>query len=266
MKIIAWFSCGITSAVACKIAVDTYGDAVELYYIEIDSAHPDNERFIKECETWYGLDIKRVRSDKYKDQFDVIEKTRFINGPHGAKCTGVLKKDVRREVEAMGFDSQVFGFEYSPKEINRAVRFQEQHPHTSPSFPLIDRKLTKEMCADILLMNGIQLPAMYEMGYHNNNCCGCVKGGMGYWNKIRFDFPEVFLRMSELEQEIGRSCIKEVFLKDLEPTQGRHEPPILPDCGTFCEIEFADLISPKVEQVVNSGLKVGQLSFFGGGL
>ena len=30
------------------------------------------------------------------------------------------------------------------------------------------------------------------MGYNNNNCIGCIKGGMGYWNKIRVDFPEVF--------------------------------------------------------------------------
>ncbi len=33
---------------------------------------------------------------------------------------------------------------------------------------------------------------MYDLGYPNNNCIGCVKGGMGYWNKIRKDFPEVF--------------------------------------------------------------------------
>lgn len=31
---------------------------------------------------------------------------------------------------------------------------------------------------------------MYDLGYANNNCIGCVKGGIGYWNKIRIDFPE----------------------------------------------------------------------------
>jgi len=43
--VIGWFSCGITSSVACKIAIELYNN-VELFYIETGSAHPDNERFI----------------------------------------------------------------------------------------------------------------------------------------------------------------------------------------------------------------------------
>lgn len=39
--IIAWFSCGVTSAVACKIALNLYDD-VQIYYIETGSGHPDN--------------------------------------------------------------------------------------------------------------------------------------------------------------------------------------------------------------------------------
>ena len=42
---------------------------------------------------------------------------------------------------------------------------------------------------------------MYDMGYPNNNCIGCVKGGMGYWNHIRKDFPEVFDSRAKLERE-----------------------------------------------------------------
>lgn len=38
--IIAWFSCGVTSAVACKIALSLYND-VHIYYIETGSGHPD---------------------------------------------------------------------------------------------------------------------------------------------------------------------------------------------------------------------------------
>lgn len=62
---------------------------------------------------------------------------------------------------------------------------------------------------------------MYDLGYHNNNCVGCVKGGMGYWNRIRIDFPEVFRKMAELEREIGHSCINGVYLDELAPGRGR---------------------------------------------
>ena len=46
--VIAWFSCGATSAVACKIALTMYAD-VRIVYIETGSGHPDNERFIQDC-------------------------------------------------------------------------------------------------------------------------------------------------------------------------------------------------------------------------
>ena len=74
--IIAWWSAGVTSAVATKLAIDEYGkDNVLPIYFEIDSAHPDNVRFKTKCEEWYGRPIEVSRSPKHRDQFDVI-----ING------------------------------------------------------------------------------------------------------------------------------------------------------------------------------------------
>ena len=103
---------------------------------------------------------------------------------------------------------------------------------------------------------------MYELGFHNNNCIGCVKGGKGYWNHIRKHFPEHFERMSKSERLVGHSCIKGKFLDELKPTEGKPEKPITPNCGTFCEIEFADIIDPMTEEVY-SGLKdLGQIKLF----
>lgn len=72
MKKILWFSCGITSAVACKIALEEYGKGnCHIAYIKINSAHSDNDRFIKECEEWYGKPIRTWQSKEFGDQFDV---------------------------------------------------------------------------------------------------------------------------------------------------------------------------------------------------
>lgn len=96
--IIAWFSCGVTSAVACKIALSLY-DNVQIYYIETGSGHPDNTRFLSDCERWYNRPIHTIRSDKYLNVEDVLAKKRFINGPTGAACTFELKKQVRYKLE-----------------------------------------------------------------------------------------------------------------------------------------------------------------------
>ena len=261
---IGWFSCGVTSAVACKLAVEKYGkDNVKLYYIVIDSAHWDNERFIRDCEKWIGTKVIKVQSEKFSDQFEVIKKQKYINGVYGAPCTKYLKKQVRYSVEDMiDYDGQIFGFEFEKKEINRAIRFSQQHPQAKPLYPLIDRKMTKEQCAELLLINGIKLPKMYELGFHNNNCIGCVKGGKGYWNHIRKHFPDYFQRMSELEQEIGATCIKGKALKDLKENEGKHQPPVVPNCGTFCEIEFADIIDKNTERVLAGYTTMKQLNLF----
>ena len=81
---------------------------------------------------------------------------------------------------------------------------------------------------------------MYDLGYPNNNCIGCVKGGMGYWNKIRVDFPEVFKKRAELEREIGHSCLNGVFLDELEPDRGNMNLEVFPDCSIMCYLAESD--------------------------
>ena len=256
--IVAWWSAGITSAVACKMALELY-DNVELFYIHIDTAHKDNNRFKRECEEWYGQKINVLKSSKYADQFEVIEATRAVNTPYGAPCTRELKKEVRFQFERKneinlfnrnGIDNQVWGFEYDLRQVNRAIRFGQQYPNTNPLFPLIEKGLDKNQCAGMLISAGIDLPIMYVLGFNNNNCIGCVKGGKGYWNLIRVHFPDEFWKMARLERKVGYSCINGTFLDELEPTAGSMSKEVMPNCGIICEVELADLPDKSLEDVL----------------
>lgn len=260
-KIIGWVSCGITSAVACKQAIMKYGkDKIELYYMEIDTAHPDNERFIVDLENWYDMKINRIRSNKYKDQFEVINSTGYVNGASGARCTLELKKKVRWAIEEkINYQAQIFGYEFTPKEVNRALRFNEQYPQAKAIFPLIETYLSKGNCAEILRFAGIELPVMYKLGYPNNNCIGCVKGGKGYWNKIRVDFPKTFNKMAIAERKAGYSCIKGTFLDELKQNAGRKMKIVMPDCGNYCEVDFEELEHPMLKQILNKEKNIEQL-------
>lgn len=263
--IIAWFSCGVTSAVACKIALSLYDD-VQIYYIETGSGHPDNARFLSDCERWYNRPIHTIRSDKYLNVEDVLTKKRFINGPTGAACTFELKKQVRYKLEKElgSWEGQVWGFDFDPKEINRAIRFKQQYPDTKPLFPLIERQITKKDAMGMLWKAGIEIPAMYKMGYNNNNCIGCVKGGMGYWNKIRKDFPKVFDRMAKIEREVGATCLKDrsgkIFLDELSPNRGEIPEEIMPDCSLICQIEFQGIIDRQVERVLKGEIHINDVT------
>lgn len=92
---------------------------------------------------------------------------------------------------------------------------------------------------------GIEIPAMYRLGYDNANCIGCVKGGLGYFRAIREDFPEQFARLAEVEAEIGEGAW--ILRHRSGPLKGQrfplHQLPpgpairneSLPSCGLFCE-------------------------------
>lgn len=254
--VIAWFSCGATSAVACKLALGKY-DNVRVVYIDTHSGHSDNLRFIRECEDWYGTAIEVRDNPNWANVGDVILRTGYINGPFGAACTLHLKKEVRYalEKEVGKWSGQVWGFEFTRNEINRAIRLQEQYPKIKPLFPLIEEQLAKPDCLAILRSQGIELPVMYRMGYHNNNCIGCVKGGISYWNTIRRDFPDVFLRMAQLERVVGHTCLKDddglLFLDELDPSRGRGVEPIVPGCSLMCQLDFEKFLSPRVEEVLD---------------
>lgn len=209
-------------------------DIDKFIYIDIDNQHPDSIRFIKDCEKILGKKIEILKSP-YGSVENVIKQFRYVNGAFGAKCTEVLKKRVRKEWEDTHKDyniTYVWGFDLEEK--HRADRLNDSMPNFSHEYPLIEKMLTKQDAHGILDKLGIKRPKMYDMGYSNNNCIGCVKGGMGYWNKIRKDFPDVFERMAVLEREIGASCIKGVYLDSLEPNRGRMDKEITPECGIMC--------------------------------
>lgn len=232
-----WFSAGAASAVAAKLVLSENHANVAIAYIDTGSEHEDNKRFIADCEQWFQAPITWLKSDKYTDTWDVWEKTRFLVSPQGARCTTELKKKVRRTFEQPD-DIQTFG--YTIEEEHRADRFREQNPEINLRTPLIERGLTKEDCLAMVDRAKIELPVMYKLGYQNNNCIGCPKGGMGYWNKIRKDFPVVFKRMSDLERKLNVSVLRSggegMFLDELDPKRGNHADEPSFECSMFCQL------------------------------
>lgn len=232
---VCWISAGVSSFIAGYLAKDVD----EYIYIDIEDQHPDSMRFIRDCEKKLGKPIQILKSD-YRNVQNVIRQFQFINSSYGAKCTEVLKKRVRKEWEYAHKGQKityVWGFDFSEKQ--RAERLMEAMPEFGHEFPLIEKMLSKEDAHGLLERLEIARPAMYDLGYRNNNCIGCVKGGMGYWNKIRTDFPEVFERMEKLEREVGHSCIKGIYLDELEPGRGRMEDEVMSDCTIMCHLAVA---------------------------
>lgn len=234
-RIVSWFSCGANSAIATYLALKKYGkDRVEIVYCDTGGEHPDNMRFLLDCQQWYGKEITVLQSE-YKDHFDVWERKKFIKNNFGAECTVALKKRLRFAFQQVD-DIQVFG--YSVDEKHRAERFNEAYPEVTTDFILIDAGLQKKDCIGLLSKQDIAMPEMYKLGFNNNNCIGCCKGGAGYWNHIRKHFPEQFERAAQIEKQVGHAICKvkgePVYLHDLDPNAGNHKQENI-SCDFLCQ-------------------------------
>jgi hypothetical protein len=136
----------------------------------------------------------------------------------------------------------VFG--YTAEESHRADRFRHENPGIELITPLIDRGLTHADCLALIERAGIELPVMYRLGFGHNNCIGCPKGGMGYWNRIRRHFPDTFDRMAHLERDIGHALNTDtdgpVWLDQLDPDRGSDDEPSI-ECSLLCALAEQDM-------------------------
>ena len=242
MRTLAWFSCGAASAVATKLTPEA-----EPVYCETGAEHPDNERFLADCERWFGRKVTRLKSDKYADTWDVWTKRRYLAGIQGALCTTELKLAPRLAYQKPD-DVHVLGYTADPSDVNRAARLRETYPEQKIATPLIERGLLKEHCLDMIGRAGIALPPMYALGFGNNNCIPCVKAqSPSYWALVRREFPDEFERMARLSRELGVTLCKatsgereRLFIDEI-PLDQPVTDPIQPSCDFLCHLAEQEL-------------------------
>lgn len=286
-RLIFWWSHGSTSTAAIteghKLLKNRYPEhEVEIVTILLQEEHEDNHETIfpaykRLFSLLTGVDMKVITNEKYKGESgygsvdEVIKKARYMSGPSGARCTKELKKQVRLDYQRPG-DVHVFGFHCN--EEHRLDNLLDSENELEVECPLIELGISKEDAIELLKGYSLPIPVMYQLGYNNNNCIGCLKAtGAGYWNKIRVDFPDVFEKRSRQEELLGVSLISisanklaqqypDTFiamlqesknpnskykisiksngqirmpLRFLPPDLGDHKSELGFDCGIFCE-------------------------------
>jgi hypothetical protein len=251
-RVICQFSCGAASAVATKLAIQKYKLSHEVVIVNayVKEEHPDNQRFLRDCEKWFGQEVQCFRDTRYGGSArEVFRRRRFLKNKNGAPCSKILKREVLDGMKRPG-DIVVLG--YTAEEAHRLDNFIDANNTMHVEAPLIDAGLSKPDVLAMIELAGIELPAMYRMGYHNANCIGCVKGGAGYWNKVRRDFPADFEEMASIEETLGPTARllrhrsgplkgQRFYLRELDPTTGRYEDEPDISCSGACELAMDEL-------------------------
>jgi hypothetical protein len=241
---ISWFSCGVPSAVAAKLAIRDYGsDQVQVVNCDTKSSeHSDNYRFFNQVQDWLGQKIIEIKSADYSTVDDVFERVRYMSGVKGARCTTELKKIPRLKF-AQPDDIHIFGMTFD--ERKRVREFSMRNPDMRLRWILVDHCMSRADCMDEIRTAGIAEPEMYRLGFDNNNCPGCVKASSPwYWDMVRRHFPEVFKRRCEQSRAIGCRLVEirhheRIFLDELPAgpfKQWRRKENM--SCGPECGIQI----------------------------
>ena len=238
---LVWFSRGAASAVAWMLARRSDPDCIAVH-CATGAEHEDSDRFEREWSARMNATVTTLRSDKYADTWDVWGKRRWLSGVEGAICTGELKAAPRIAFQRPD-DIHVFGYTADAADVTRANRLRANYFEMQIETPLIDAGLTKEGVLAMVESTGIALPAMYRLGFQNNNCIPCVKAtSPNYWALVRMRFPDQFERMAKLSRDLGvRLCrIKDErrFIDEI-PADWPVSDPIVPTCDFLCQIAEA---------------------------
>jgi 3'-phosphoadenosine 5'-phosphosulfate sulfotransferase (PAPS reductase)/FAD synthetase len=250
-RIVCQFSCGAASGVATKLTL-TETDSTDVLIVNafIEEEHPDNRRFLTDCERWFGQSVLILRNHKYNaSTHEVWRRNRFMNGPHGAPCSRELKRKLLANISRPD-DRNVLGF--TVEEQDRFESLQDHFPDVIWEAPLIERNLTKADCLTIIERAGIEIPKMYQLGYSNANCIGCPKGGQHYWQAIREDFPSQFVEIQAIQESIGPGAYflrfqsgprngERMSLADLPPGRGNMATEPNFSCSFFCDMALQDI-------------------------
>ncbi len=242
-RIISWFSCGAASAVATKLTLSDYPKAIPVY-CETGQEHEDSKRFMADCVCWFNNQITCIRSEEYRDTWDVWEKTRWLAGIDGARCTTELKVKPRLDFQRPD-DIHVFGYTADAADKKRADRLRDTYPELTIWTPLIDKGITKYSTLAMLENAGIDIPVPYRLGFHNNNCKTCVKAtSPDYWALVRRSYPEDFNRMAKLSRQLAvrltRINGERIFIDEI-PVDHPTTNPIAPSCDFLCHLAEQDI-------------------------
>src|SRR6187551_2372748 len=103
-RVIAWWSGGIASAVACHLALNLFKNVV-VVFIDTKNEDEDTYRFLKDCEVWYGVKIETISAitgrpfDREHGMWESIQSVwseyASLNTAHGAICSTELKRYMR---------------------------------------------------------------------------------------------------------------------------------------------------------------------------
>lgn len=203
MKALVFFSGGISSYCAARLAVEKYGaESTVLLFTDTKTEDEDLYRFIREASEKLGARLEWVSEGR--DVWQVFNDIRFIGNSRLDPCSRILKREPAHQwihEHAKPDTKMVFGFDEF--EVNRTHAVKRNYLPWECEFPLLDKVISYSEKRQMLIDDGLTIPRLYELGFAHNNCGGfCVKAGQAHFANLYRQMPQRYEYHAEKEQEL----------------------------------------------------------------
>lgn len=226
---------GVQSTAALVLAAERKIDFPTFLFANTgdDSEHPKTLAYVREVAMPYaeqhGIALHELRKE-YRDGRDetlwqkmtkegskstgIPVRLEGSGAPANRSCTARFKIEViskwLREHGATKQNPAVSGLGISLDELHRA-RTSSGIPHQILTYPLIDLRLTRQDCVNVIERGGLPVPG-------KSSCFFCPFHRKSYWARQRQEEPELFQKSVELERLLSERSERlghgKVFMTD----------------------------------------------------
>jgi hypothetical protein len=205
MKHIVSYSGGIGSWATAKRVIARHGkENVLLVFTDTKIEDVDLYRFIDE--TVKEMKCEYIYLADGRTPWEVFKDKKYIGNSRLAHCSHVLKQDMFSNWlhENYKHDECILYLGIDWTEYHRTKAPIENYYPYQVKFPMCEEPyLTKEDMLEELKKVGIEVPALYKLGFSHNNCGGfCVRAGFGHFVHLLKMNPELYKHHEEKEEEM----------------------------------------------------------------
>ncbi len=200
---------GLASWATGKLVAAKHGSD-NLVHLFADTRYedPDLYRFLPEAVANIGG--KLVTVCEGRTPWQVFHDLRFVGNTRVAPCSRILKREPLDAWLAANCDpantvvyTGLMWFErhrWDGRRDKPGIRERFADAGWKAEAPLIETQLSKADLRSWLEREGIDVPGLYDDGFHSNNCRGaCVKQGQAGWRQLLLKRPETFAEVEALE-------------------------------------------------------------------
>lgn len=206
IKHLVSFSGGLCSWAAAKRVVERHGtEGVVLLFADTKIEDEDLYRFLVEAAANVGVPLTTIAEGR--TPWEVMRDEKIIGG--GFTGADPCSKKLKRQLLDKWFkenctpESPTYvGLTWD--ESHRFERLRKRCPERQWEAPMCEAPyLDKRQIRELLAVEGIRLPRLYELGFPHNNCGGfCVKAGQAQFALLLKTMPARYAFHEQKEAEM----------------------------------------------------------------